>query len=148
VGHLRWLGAEVTYGPKGGYFVTLPTESDVTEFLKRGRRDLNHISRYFHTTLELDGTSVCDSDLLLLEPTEGSMGLSLSLRNTAITDKGLEHLQGLPNVAGVDVTDSMVTKEAVREFRRSRGLQIPEELQATAPAAGPVSSGEASPPAR
>ncbi len=146
VGHLRWLGADVRYGPKGGYFVTLPPGSDVTEFLKRGTRDLNHISRYFHTSLELDGTTVSDSDLLLLEPVQGSVGLYLSLRNTAITDKGLQHLQGLPNVAGVDVTDSKVTKETIREFLRSRGLEVPEPSPAAAPAPRPVSSGEPSPP--
>lgn len=115
---LRWHAAQVTYGPKGGYFVTLPPGSEATGFLRRGAPALDYLSRCHHVTLDLGQTRVSDSDLRFLERVRGA--ISVSIENTAVTDAGLQSFYRMPGLSGVDVSNPHVSDEAMAALCRAK----------------------------
>ncbi len=115
VAHLRSLGAQVSFATKDQcYYVRVIPELDVTSFLSNSRNDLRHLSRFFAISLDLDDTSVSDSDLLLLDSVQGS--LYLSLRNTAVTVQGLHFLRRLKNLRSLDVSGCSFPDDALRNL--------------------------------
>jgi hypothetical protein len=127
VSRLESLSAEVSYGPKGGYFVTPDPKADVAELLKGAAPSLDFLSRRSMTTLKLDATSVSDSDLRPLESVRGS--IIVSLKDTAVTDAGLEHLRRVPRLAGLDISGTDVSRKALLAFWKAKwpGVEPPPE---------------------
>jgi len=124
---LRFLGAEVTYGFKPGWLVSISSSSiSASEFLKNGRRHLDSLSRDRNLHLYLSRTDVTDSDLPMLKEISGSIYLDVS--GTAVSDAGLNHLLDIKHFNGVGVVDSKVTERGYREFSAKRGWVLPEDI--------------------
>jgi hypothetical protein len=134
VARLRWLGADIIYGPKGGYFVTLPPGSAVTDFLRHGAPALDYLSRRFHTTIRLDKTQVSDSDLQLLESVQGD--IFVSLKSTGVTDAAIQSFHRMARLSGVDLSDSQVSDEAISALWRAKHWRRAEPVRASEPRSG------------
>jgi len=151
VTRLRMLGADVTYGGKGGGFVRIPSDLPVPNFLQAGSTSLDYLSRHQpHTNLNFDNTNVSDSDLGYLKRVRGP--LYIELKNTSISDIGLSQLTDMVNLF-VSPLDSQLTEIGIRNFTSARELrrlttlhsEIPNETDFSQ-IPSQVSLPEASPP--
>ncbi|MGQ0637620.1 MAG: hypothetical protein ACT4QC_23685 [Planctomycetaceae bacterium] len=69
------------------------------------------------TRINLNGTNVTDEQIANLNDTElAAMLMQLNLRNTAISDKGLQELTNLRSLNELDLTNTKVTPEGVQAF--------------------------------
>lgn len=73
-----------------------------------------HMSRLY--TVDLSSTEANDSDVKLIAATEVVDVLVLS--NTAITDKGLEHLSTMHSLGELHMKNVTVSDEAITQFQR------------------------------
>ncbi len=77
---------------------------------------LKHVARLKKlTTLGLANTKIQDADLANLEELAIE---KLDLRNTAITERAIEHLKKLPSLTDVWVTQGKWSAKAIEEFKK------------------------------
>ncbi|MGQ0634755.1 MAG: hypothetical protein ACT4QC_09100 [Planctomycetaceae bacterium] len=73
------------------------------------------------TKINLSGTNVTDEQIAQLNDKELSMQFrQLNLRNTGISDKGLQEITNMPALTELDLRNTKVTAEGVQSFLKAR----------------------------
>ncbi|MGQ0635945.1 MAG: hypothetical protein ACT4QC_15135 [Planctomycetaceae bacterium] len=71
--------------------------------------------------INLSGTNITDEQMARLNAKEVSTAVTkLDLRNTGISDKGLQEIKNMPTLSELDLTNTKVTAEGIQAFLKSR----------------------------
>ncbi len=115
---LRENGAEVVYGVKGGYFVTLNENVSLSTYIHDSQSSLDYLSRNYRLTICLKGNRLAAPELGGLRAIKGNFHLTLLVSNFEETD--LEPLIAIHNLQSVETPSKTISKGWLARFRETR----------------------------
>ncbi|MGQ0637239.1 MAG: hypothetical protein ACT4QC_21735 [Planctomycetaceae bacterium] len=122
---LKAQGARVTSErlPVVGIYASVVDLSGVKDITDETLTQLRQMQTADRPTskINLSGTNISDEQLAQLSDKYLSGGVTkLDLRNTAISDAGLQAIAGMISLTDLDVTNTKVTAEGIQTFLKAR----------------------------